>query len=57
MANRHPNKKLKMSAVYLADAKHIHTKDSDIYEAYYVIALKVKVEVSILNLYIFTKTV
>jgi hypothetical protein len=49
MANRHPNKKLKMSAVYLADAKHTRTEDTDIYEAYYVIALKVRIEVSILN--------
>lgn len=49
MANQLPNKKLKMSAVYLADAKLMRNNDTDIFEAYYVLALKVTVEVNILN--------
>ncbi len=49
MANRNSNKRLQMSAVYLADAKRIRTNDTEIYEANYVMVLRVRIEVSIMN--------
>jgi hypothetical protein len=50
--NRNPG----MSAVLLSQVEHIRTRYVDRYEAYYVLTLKVNIEVSIINILFFDKS-
>jgi hypothetical protein len=47
MPRRNPNQRLRMSAVLLSSVRHIPTRRVDRYEAYYVLTLKVQIEVSL----------
>jgi hypothetical protein len=51
MSNR--NRNPKMSPVLLSQVKHIRTRYVDRYEAYYVLTLKVNIEVSTINAFFF----
>jgi hypothetical protein len=53
MPRRNPNQRLRMSAVLLSSVRHIPTRRVDRYEAYYVLTLKVQIEVSLKILSLF----